>query len=116
MRSHTIVYLCLTATILIAGFLVCGESEKKFGQKDAPFIVIDEIAAMMILLAFIPRDSVILVIAFLVFRCLDVLKPYPIKKIEKISGSWGIMGDDLLACLYAVFVVRIIYILLERGV
>ncbi|MFC1708513.1 phosphatidylglycerophosphatase A [Candidatus Omnitrophota bacterium] len=115
LRNYFVAYLCLTVAIVIIGFLVCDKAQERFGQKDASFIVIDEIAAILVLLIFVPRNLVLLIVAFLAFRALDILKPYPIKKIEKIPGSWGIMGDDLAACFYTAAFVKLVNIFLLSG-
>ncbi|MFC1645732.1 phosphatidylglycerophosphatase A [Candidatus Omnitrophota bacterium] len=100
LRNYFFVYLGVTVTILIIGFLVCEKAQKQFKKTDASFIVIDEMAAILILLILVPRNLLLLILAFLVFRGIDILKPYPIKKIENFPGSWGIMVDDLAASFY----------------
>jgi len=78
LRSSAIIYLCITITILAIGFIVSAKAEKRFSRKDPSFIVIDEIAATLVLLYFIPRDLFCLFLAFLIFRGLDIAKAYPI--------------------------------------
>lgn len=114
LRDYFIVYLGVTVTIFIIGLLVCEKAEKKFKKTDPSFIVIDEIAAILILLIFVPRNLLLLILAFLVFRGIDILKPYPIKKIEKFSGSWGIMVDDLVASFYAAAFVWLVSLFIRR--
>lgn len=70
--------------------------------KDPSFVVIDEWAGMWITLLGTSRtDFFNIAICFLLFRALDVLKPYPIRALEKLPGAWGIMLDDIAAGIVA---------------
>jgi len=105
LRNNFTVCLILNIIVLLLGILVCGRAEKEFGSKDSRFIVIDEMAAIlalfMLISRFVSQESLFLFLAFLVFRIFDIIKPYPIKKIENFPGSWGIMLDDIFAAFYA---------------
>lgn len=114
LRNNLVIYYCIVFVILITGFLVGTKAEQKFGQKDSNFIVIDEVAAILILLIFVPKSLFFLISAFLTFRGLDIIKPYPIKKIEDFSGSWGIMLDDLVASFYTIIFIRLVSIFIRR--
>lgn len=105
LRNNIVVYVILSVVILLLGFLVCQKAEKKFAAKDSRFIVIDELAAVLILLMLVPKETFFLFIAFLIFRVFDIIKPYPIKKIENFTGSWGIMLDDVMAAFYTLCVI-----------
>ena len=114
LRNNVIIYVGVAVAISVIGFLISTKAEKKFGKKDSRFIVIDEIGAILILLYFIPKDLFLLILAFLVFRGFDIIKPYPIKKIENFSGSWGIMLDDLIACFYTIGFVWLVNMFIRR--
>jgi phosphatidylglycerophosphatase A len=90
------------------GFLVAGRAEKLFGRKDARCIVIDETSGMLLSFMLIPYDIKFLIAAFALFRILDALKPYPAASFEKIKGSMGIMGDDIIAGLYANVILQVV--------
>jgi len=107
-RNNSIVYIALSIVVFLAGLLIGRKAEDKFAVKDSCLIVIDEIAAFLILLGLIPRGIIFLFFAFLFFRIFDIIKPYPIKKIENFPGSWGIMLDDVVAAFYAFWVIWII--------
>jgi len=64
-------------------------------------VVVDEIAGQMVALLFLPFTARVLLAAFLIFRVLDVLKPWPARRLEDVSGGSGIMADDLMVGLYA---------------
>ncbi|MBU4305810.1 MAG: phosphatidylglycerophosphatase A [Candidatus Omnitrophica bacterium] len=93
-------YFLLTGILLIAGFLVCGRAERLFNEKDSSKIVIDETAGIMLAYCLVPLNPLNLILGFILFRAFDVLKPFPIKQIQRIPGSAGIMLDDMLAALY----------------
>lgn len=69
--------------------------------KDPSRVVIDEVAGMCISLLFIPVTVKYVVIALVLFRFFDIVKPLFIKKMEIFPGGWGIMLDDVLAGIYA---------------
>jgi len=72
--------------------------EKETGIHDASKIVIDEIAGMFLALSLSGISIVGVIMSFVWFRVFDIWKPSIIGKIdEKVSGGWGVMGDDLVA-------------------
>lgn len=92
-------------------FSVCiaGSAARAYGTHDDPRIVIDEIAGYWIAIAFMERTIFSLTSAFIFFRILDTLKPWPIKKLENgLSGGLGIVGDDALAGLEANLLTRLL--------
>ena len=105
--APSFVYLGATLIFIVIGFLTCSRAEEIFLKKDSHYIVIDEVAAMVAVLFFVPQDSMSIGASFMLFRIIDIVKPYPIKKIEQLSGSWGIMIDDIVAGVYTVVLVRL---------
>jgi len=88
---------------------VSGEAEKLFEEKDSSRIVIDEMAGFLVTLFLIPWNAKFVAIGFVVFRIFDIVKPFPIRRLESgLSGGWGVVGDDLLAGLYANVVSRVL--------
>ena len=73
----------------------------KIWGKDPSRVVIDEVAGMCISLLFIPVTLKYIIIALVLFRFFDIVKPLFIKKMEILPGGWGIMLDDVLAGIYA---------------
>ena len=115
LRSTSVIfYLGATVMLMVIGFLCCSRAEEIFRKKDSHYIIIDEVAAMVAVLFFVPQDMLSIGAAFIVFRIIDILKPYPIKKIEQLSGSWGIMIDDIVAGVYTVVFVRLFSVLIGR--
>lgn len=105
-RSH-LLFLVVTAAWLIAGFLVSGKAEKLFGKKDARQIVIDETAGMLLCFVLIPYSIKYLFFAFVLFRILDVIKPFPARGIQDMEGSAGVMLDDIVCAVYTNTALRV---------
>lgn len=97
--------LAFTAGLWAAG-LYCRAIEKD----DAAEVVIDEVAAVWLVLAALPTTPLAWCIAFFLFRAFDIVKPWPISAIERrFKGGLGVMIDDMFAAVMAIFT----YILLD---
>ncbi|MCX5705664.1 MAG: phosphatidylglycerophosphatase A [Candidatus Omnitrophica bacterium] len=90
----------VTFIVTVLGFLASQEAEKVFNKKDDRRIVIDEVSGMLISLLFLPPDPAIIFFAFLIFRALDTLKPYPANGLQRLKGGLGVMSDDIVAGIY----------------
>lgn len=89
-----------TAAVAAVGVWAAGRAEERFVEKDPGRVVIDEIAGQMVTLLFLPATAPILIAGFLLFRALDVTKPWPARSLEALPGGSGIMADDLMVGLY----------------
>ncbi len=98
--------LTLAAFIAVATWL-CNKGEEIFQAKDCSKIVIDEIAGFMVANFASPAGLKPAVLAFLLFRFFDIIKPYPARRAERISGGIGVILDDLIAGVYAFAIVRL---------
>ena len=93
--------------IIIPGFIllawcICEIANKESESNDHSSIVIDEVAGMLVALAFVERNLLIYVFVFFLFRLFDIWKPWPISWVDKnIKGGWGILFDDLIAGLFS---------------
>ena len=86
----------------VAGIWICGESARRLGIHDHGGIVWDEIAGMYVTLLVAPFTLSAWILAFLLFRAFDIVKPWPIRDLDhRLGGGLGIMLDDLVAALYA---------------
>ena len=79
------------------------------GQKDPKSVVIDEIAAIILVLFLIPASLLWQSFGFLLFRLFDITKPVGVREAEYLPGGLGIMADDLVAALYAIALVWLFY-------
>ena len=98
--------LTLAAFIAVATWL-CNKGEEIFQAKDCSKIVIDEIAGFMVANFASPAGLKPAILAFLLFRFFDIIKPYPARRAERISGGIGVILDDLIAGVYAFAIVRL---------
>ena len=92
------------------GIYVGSKFEVRFG-KDPAECTIDEIVGMWISLLFLPKGFVVSLVAFLIWRALDIIKPYPANKFEELKGGLGIMMDDVTAGLYSLILIHILIII-----
>jgi phosphatidylglycerophosphatase A len=96
------VQLGVALSITVAGIWICGESARRIGVHDHGGIVWDEIVGMYVTLLAAPVSIVGWVLAFVFFRIMDIVKPWPIRDLDhRLGGGVGIMLDDLAAALYA---------------
>jgi len=78
------------------------------GQHDPGAIVIDEVAAQFLVLLAAPLDWRAYAAGFALFRLFDIVKPFPIRRVERgVPGALGIMLDDIVAAIYALIVLSI---------
>lgn len=88
---------CVTA----AGYWSTAQPERRFGSSDPSSVVIDEVAGQMLSLLFLEPTAFRLLLGFAFFRLFDIVKPYPVRRLESLPGGSGIMADDLLAGVLA---------------
>lgn len=96
--------------VIVYGIWAGNVVEKKWG-KDSSKVVIDEVAGMLVALLFIPVTVVNVFVALVLFRFFDILKPLLIRRLEKLPGGWGVMGDDVLAGIYSNIVLQVLLLL-----
>ncbi len=102
-------YLIGALVLFGIGILSANRVEQTTQQKDNRLIVIDEIVGYLVTMAFLPRQWWIVIAGFFVFRLFDILKPYPIRKLDlnpNLKG-FGVMIDDVLAGVYSNIVLQI---------
>ena len=107
-------FLLFLTLAFIVGIWICGKTGRALGVEDHGGIVWDEIVAFMLVLFFTPEGVYWQLLAFLLFRFFDILKPQPIKYFDQnMHGGLGVMFDDLLAAGYALLCLAVIKILLS---
>ncbi len=105
-------YLGAIVLLFALGVWAASAIEKEKGAKDPGIIVIDEVVGMMITYIAVPFSLKYLLIGFVLFRILDILKPFPANTCEKkIPGGWGVMLDDVVSGLYAWGALQLIILL-----
>lgn len=92
------VYLLVVLGFVVLGVFVCQAYEQKYHRHDPSEIVIDEVAGYLISMAWLPLSWLSFLLAFLLFRFFDILKPFPVGWADKrLNGGLGVMADDILA-------------------
>ncbi|HEY9166324.1 MAG TPA: phosphatidylglycerophosphatase A [Candidatus Kryptonia bacterium] len=95
-----------TAVFFFWGAFASGKMEKVYGH-DPSRVVIDEIVGMWTSFVFLPKKIVVVVAAFLLFRLLDIIKPFPASRFDKNAGGLAIMLDDLTCGIYTNLLIQI---------
>jgi phosphatidylglycerophosphatase A len=104
-------------TVLFIGFAVwiAHAAEKTLKKKDPGCIVIDEVAGMVVTLIGLPFNLTTAVIGFIIFRILDILKPFPIRTLDKrLGGGIGIVADDVVAGIFANIILRVLLYISDK--
>lgn len=99
--------------ISICGIWAATRTEELAGRKDPGKVVVDEVAGQMLALlplTFLTSNPTIaaVTLSFTLFRCFDIVKPYPAGRLERLKGGFGIMCDDLVAGAYAAIIVSVL--------
>jgi phosphatidylglycerophosphatase A len=103
----------LTLIFILSAIWIADKAEKILGEKDPGCIVIDEIAGIILTLSGLPFNITSMIAGFLVFRALDIWKPYPIRLLEnKFSGGIGIVLDDVAAGIFSNVILRVFLIVI----
>lgn len=108
-RNNDILYAFAILFLFFLGVLFAGEAEKIYKHKDAQMIVIDEACGMLLALFFVPFSLLSVLLGFFLFRIFDILKPPPARRLEKLTGSLGIMFDDIVAAIYTNLILQIVF-------
>jgi len=98
-------------TIIAFFFLAVWAAEKAqvyWGVKDDQRIVIDEIMGFFVTMLWIPGTLFTIILGFILFRLFDITKPFPARRLEEVSGGYGVVLDDVMAGVYANIALHII--------
>jgi len=94
---------------ILLAIWISGAAAKTLKRKDPGCIVIDEIAGMVVTFIGLPFTLTTAVLGFILFRILDILKPFPIRTLDqRLPGGLGIVADDVVAGIFANLIVRIL--------
>jgi phosphatidylglycerophosphatase A len=109
---RTNLLLVIISGITLAGIWAATRAETLMGRKDPGAVVIDEVAGQLIAYTFVPAvTSIWITLAgFILFRLFDIWKPYPVRRMETLESGLGIMGDDVLAGIYAALVLSLLWL------
>jgi phosphatidylglycerophosphatase A len=104
---------CVVLTALAVP--ICDAAEKTFGRKDDGRIVADEYLLLPIAFIGLPLTPLMVAVGFVVSRAMDVIKPWPARGLQKVTGGLGVVIDDFFASLYAMLINHAIYALFQSS-
>jgi phosphatidylglycerophosphatase A len=94
--------------LILAAVFIAHRAAEIWGQKDPSRVVADEIVGYLAAVCWIPWTWFSVLGGFLLFRLMDIFKPFPIRKIDReMPGGWGIVLDDVLAGVYTNILLRL---------
>ena len=96
-----------SAILFVVGSLAAGRVARLVNRKDPGIVVVDEVVGQWVTLTALPFTPFTAGLGFLLFRVMDIVKPWPARDLEDVPGGWGIMADDVAAGLYANLAVRV---------
>jgi phosphatidylglycerophosphatase A len=97
--------------VLVVGTPAATRVATLVGRKDPGLVVVDEVAGQLITLVGMPLTLPVVLTGFVLFRIMDVVKPWPARALERLPGGWGIMADDVAAGVYAQLALRVLLLL-----
>jgi phosphatidylglycerophosphatase A len=100
--------LILAALAVAIGIPAATEVARASGTKDPQFVVIDETAGQLITLLGAPVSWKSFLAGFILFRAFDIVKPYPVRQLERLPDGIGIVVDDVAAGLYGLAVMQLL--------
>lgn len=109
---HTgpLIYMIVTLLLLALGVVAAQAFEAASEQHDAKEIVIDEVVGFLITMVWLPKTWQSVLLGFVIFRFLDIVKPPPIRQIDrKVPGGLGVMLDDVVAGIIGSLIMQLIY-------
>lgn len=99
--------LAAGAALLVVGAIAATRVARSVGLKDPGIVVVDEVLGQWVTLVALPFTPVTAALGFLLFRVMDIVKPWPARDLERLPGGWGIMADDVAAGVYAHLALRV---------
>jgi phosphatidylglycerophosphatase A len=103
-------YLAVVVATLPVSAWICGVGARHHGVPDPSMVVWDEVVGMLVALTAAPAGWAPVVVAFIAFRAFDILKPFPVGWLDaRVPGGWGVLLDDVVAGIYALAVVQLLF-------
>lgn len=108
-------YALTLAALLALSVLVAGPAQDLLGRKDHPAIVIDEVVGLLITLAGVPLDWTWALMGLVAFRALDILKPWPISRLNRGVSGLAVVADDVAAGVAARLALALAQVMVGGG-
>ncbi len=106
LRTPIVVVLAIVVTLI--GIPAATQVARASGNKDPQFVVIDEVAGQLIALIAVPLAWKTFLAGFILFRFFDILKPPPVRQLERLPEGTGIVLDDVAAGIYALIIMQLL--------
>ena len=103
-----LVFIVLIIVIFTIGVFATNTIIDHTGEKDPSRVIIDEVAGQWLALLILPDGMLYIAGAFVLFRFLDIFKPWPIRQMEQFPKGWGVMLDDTLAGLLTLGLIQVV--------
>jgi phosphatidylglycerophosphatase A len=105
-RTPTVIALAIFITLI--GIPAATRVARAYGAKDPQFVVIDEVTGQLIALIAVPLAWKTFLAGFILFRAFDIIKPPPVRQLERLPEGTGIVLDDVAAGIYALVVMQLL--------
>jgi phosphatidylglycerophosphatase A len=100
--------VAIAIAVTLFGIPAATQVARASGKKDPSFVVIDEVAGQLIALIGVPLTWKSFLAGFILFRAFDILKPPPVRQLERLPQGTGIVLDDVAAGIYALVVMQLL--------
>jgi phosphatidylglycerophosphatase A len=100
--------LALVVAVTLVGMAAADRLARALGLKDPGLVVVDEIAGQWLSYLALPFTPLTALAGFVLFRVMDIVKPWPARDLERLPGGIGIVADDLAAGVYANLLLRVV--------
>jgi phosphatidylglycerophosphatase A len=107
------VYELTILTFFFFSSWIAERAQNHWQKKDDQRIVIDEMMGYFLTMLWIPKTLFFISVGFLLFRLLDIVKPFPCRQLEKVRGGFGVVLDDVFAGIYANVALQLLLILIK---
>ncbi len=109
-QAGPLIYMLVVLMLIPLGIFAAKAYEAQSSEHDAKEIVIDEVVGYLITMVWLPLTWQSMVLGFIIFRFLDIVKPPPIRQLDQhVKGGFGVMIDDIAAGLIGSVILQIIY-------
>ena len=110
LHSGPVIYMLLVLALIVLSIKAAGVYQELHSKEDPSEVVIDEVVGIFVAMTWLPLTWQSFVLAFAIFRVLDIFKPFPIGYLDrKLKGGFGIVADDLAAGLITNIILQVVY-------
>jgi phosphatidylglycerophosphatase A len=96
------VQVAVIVAIALTAVPICTAAARRLGRKDPGCVILDEIVSLPVTFFLLPaNEPAVLALGFVLHRVFDILKPFPVRQVERLPEGWGIVADDLMAGVYS---------------